>query len=383
MPARLNKEKFVERAREKHGNKFNYDGVVYKNGSTKVKIYCNDCKEFFFQRAADHYRFGCPICANKKTSKRFSDDINSFLEKAKKAHGNRYGYDKVVYKNSTTKVDIYCKIHKEYFAQSPVNHTHGSGCNKCGFDEMARKRAHTKEQFVENARKVHGDKYCYNEVVYKNNNTKVKIFCNTHKIFFHQCPVDHNMGQGCKLCGWERRTAVHQYSTEDFIREAIKTHGVDLYDYSRVDYKDSETSVEIICKTSNKSFFQVPATHVRGCGSPYLTESKGEKRARLFLEDKNIKFEAQKMFKDLGLFRFDFYIPSCNTVVEVQGQQHYYPIEFFGGIKALLSQAKRDIIKKHYCKRHGIGFLEIPYWEIDSIESILSKHIHARKPLQK
>lgn len=60
----------------------------------------------------------------------FSSNINNFIEKAKKIHGEKYNYQKVDYKNSQEKVIIICKIHGE-FKQTPNSHLQGSGCLKC------------------------------------------------------------------------------------------------------------------------------------------------------------------------------------------------------------------------------------------------------------
>ena len=52
----------------------------------------------------------------------------------------------------------------------------------------------TLEQFVEDARKVHRDKYCYDHVVYTTNSTKVTILCPEHGPF-SQLPVRHTSGK--------------------------------------------------------------------------------------------------------------------------------------------------------------------------------------------
>ena len=58
----------------------------------------------------------------------------------------------------------------------------------------------TKEIFEEEAKKVHGDKYDYSLVEYKNTRTHVKIKCKVHNIIFMQIPDAHLKGQGCIKC---------------------------------------------------------------------------------------------------------------------------------------------------------------------------------------
>ena len=72
-------------------------------------------------------------------------------------------------------------------------------------------------------------------------------------------------------------TEVHnkqRYTTDIFIRKAQSVHG-DKYDYTKVNYIDSHTKVEIICPRHG-SFFQNPHSHLLGigcakCGHEYVS----------------------------------------------------------------------------------------------------------------
>lgn len=77
----------------------------------------------------------------------------------------------------------------------------------------------TTEQFIEKAKKVHGDKYDYTKVSYINAHSKVKITCPTHGIF-EQTPNNHLNNQGCPICGKEKETKKQTKTTEQFIKEA-------------------------------------------------------------------------------------------------------------------------------------------------------------------
>ena len=108
-------------------------------------------------------------------------------------HGNKYSYENVNYVNSHTLVNITCKIHGG-FMQSPTNHLQGKGCPKCANKNV------TSGEFIEKARKVHGNKYDYSKVNYVDNSTKVCIICPEHGEFW-QTPNDHLNGCGCSICG--------------------------------------------------------------------------------------------------------------------------------------------------------------------------------------
>lgn len=59
--------------------------------------------------------------------------------------------------------------------------------------------------------------------------------------------------------------------------------------------------------------------------------------------------------------RFDFYLPDYNTLIEYDGEQHFKPIEYFGGEEAYQNRIKNDEIKNNYCKMHKINLIRIPY----------------------
>lgn len=109
--------------------------------------------------------------------------LDKFIEKARIVHGNKYNYSKVDYINNTTKVEIICPTHGTFY-QIPKDHIKGCGCSKCSHERSGLKARKSLEQFIQDARKVHGDKYNYNEVEYINSNTKVCIICPKHGEFW-------------------------------------------------------------------------------------------------------------------------------------------------------------------------------------------------------
>ena len=124
----------------------------------------------------------------------------------------------------------------------------------------------TTEEFIEEARRVHGDKYDYSKVEYVHSKKKVKIICPIHGEF-EQIPNGHILGRGCSRCGDEYRGEKRKLGIEEFIRKAKEVHG-DKYDYSKVEYVNISTNVKIICPIHGE-FWQTPSTHIHfGCGCP-------------------------------------------------------------------------------------------------------------------
>lgn len=130
MPAKLTTKDFIDRARAVHGDSYGYAFVVYQSNRDKILIHCPD-HGFFEQIPASHFSgSGCPNCAEiiRNNKKRLS--IVEFISRANVVHENKYDYSLVDYLNNHTKVKIKCKIHN-IFEQTPGNHLSGVGCPTC------------------------------------------------------------------------------------------------------------------------------------------------------------------------------------------------------------------------------------------------------------
>ena len=102
-----------------------------------------------------------------------------FIERARKVHGNKYDYSKVIYKNSSTKVCIVCPKHGEFW-QIPNSHLQGIGCPKCGDLKKGEYKKSNTDNFINRAKEVHGNKYDYSKSVYKGVHDKICIICPEH-----------------------------------------------------------------------------------------------------------------------------------------------------------------------------------------------------------
>lgn len=213
MRNKLTTEEFVHRAREVHGDKYDYSKVVYTNTTTKVCIICPIHGEFWQTPKAHLRGQGCPKCGHDKLSQMFSLSQEEFISRARKVHGDKYDYSKVVYVNYSTKVCIICnESHKEFW-QTPSNHLNGKGCPCCSGRRLWDKRGRiTTEDFIKRARGIHGDKYDYSKSVYVNMNTKICIICKTCGREFWQEPNSHLQGSGCPTCGLTKNKKTPRYN---------------------------------------------------------------------------------------------------------------------------------------------------------------------------
>jgi hypothetical protein len=205
--------------------------------------------------------------------------------------------------------------------------------------------------------KIHKNLFDYSKFTYINSDTKIDIICQTHGIF-KQTINNHLRGKGCPKCNGKNK------SNNDIINEFKSTHG-NKYNYSKVTYSGIKNKVIIICPKHGE-FKQSPEEHIKGCGCPICKESNGERKIRLFLESNNVSYIPQHKFNDcknILSLPFDFYLPDYNTCIEYQGEQHYRPIEYFGGIKQFNKQIINDKIKMEYCQNNNIPLIMIKYGE--------------------
>ena len=211
-----------------------------------------------------------------------NEQTKGFIIKARKVHGDRYDYSKVVYVKPHEKVIIICKIHNE-FSQTPSHHLQKRGCCDCG----GRKKMNT-ESFIVKAQKIHGDVYDYSKVVYVKSGKKVIITCVNCKTDFPMTPNKHlSRGDGCKLCSRKKCNDARRSNVDDFIKKSKLKHvdgsGVPIYGYDKVVYINGHTHVIITCN-KHSDFNQQPKNHLWWFGCNQCSNANSGNNQRLTTE---------------------------------------------------------------------------------------------------
>ncbi len=252
-------KKFIQKSQAKFGNKFDYTKTIYKTSKTKLCIICKEHGEFWVTPSNHLKSNGCPICV-KNT---FRKSLATFINECNIVHNHKYDYSKVEYKNNKEKICIVCPYHGEFWQQpilhlkgegcpkcknetikrklrmstqdfinksksihnndfsyekTNLNERYNNKiivtCNKCKKDIYVVVGAHlsgnkcphcygthlkTTDEFIQDAKKVHGDKYDYSKVKYKGNKIKICIICPKHGEFW-QTPNCHLRQRGCPKC---------------------------------------------------------------------------------------------------------------------------------------------------------------------------------------
>lgn len=295
-----------------------------------------------------------------------------FIEKANLIHNFKYDYTKVIYKDYATKVCIICPEHGEFW-QTPGNHLKGVGCPECGKIKSGAKHRTSQENFINKAKKIHGDRYDYTKVKYNGSHSKVCIICPEHGEFW-QTPAVHLAGYGCAKC-----SNAYKPTTEEWVAKAKVVHE-EAYDYSKVEYKTAKDRVCIICPKHGE-FWQLPTNHMAGQGCPKCRKSGMEKEMRYFLTENGIRFEEQKTFDWLinkEPMHLDFFLPDYNVGIECQGEQHFKPIEFWGGKEKFDYTVSNDKLKNELCVKNGIT---IKYYSKVKFENYLYEVFYDKNKL--
>lgn len=207
------------------------------------------------------------VPANKLTQE-------DFLDRCEKEHGDYYDYSKAVYKTSKEKVAIICPIHGEFY-QAASKHMNGGNCPKCAVDrnsDLQRlKHFYTAEDFITQAKEVHGDRYDYSKVIIESTHTPIIVTCLEHGDFETYVNV-HLKGHHCRKCANNARVGKGRKTQSDFLARCNEVHG-DRYDYSKSVYVKNMEKVEIICR-KHGSFWTTPTNHYRGKGCKKCADEK-------------------------------------------------------------------------------------------------------------
>jgi hypothetical protein len=313
---RFNLSEFISRAILIHGDKDNYNETDYFNNHSKVRIFCNKHKYFFSIQPSNylsknHHR--CPKCGKENRAINRTSNTEEFIKKSKLLFGeNVFGYDRTNYINSRRKLELFCNKHKYYFWIKPNSNLSGSGCPKCGKDKCHNNKRLTLEEFIEKAKKVHGDRYIYDKFIYIKSIIMGWIGCKIHG-YFQQTPHYHLKGGGCPICN------------------------------------SSKGNLEVEKQLKSMNIKYIREYHFKDCKYKHTLPFD------FYLPEENICIEYDG--------EFHFKLIKIKNVSEERM------------ILGLKQTQFHDQIKNKYCVDNNIKLIRIPYWDFDKIEEILKREL--------
>ena len=186
-----------------------------------------------------------------------------FIEKATKRFGAQFTFEKVDYKDNSTKVIITCVDHGDFSIEPGSFIRQTFGCRQCASKKMHQTRGTwTDAKFIAKAQETHNNKYNYDKVDLLNLKSFVTITCPEHGDFQQQAYY-HLNGTGCRRCN--QRDGNRRYDTQAFIKAAEAVHGEGKYDYYMVEYVSGHEKVAIVCP-KHGLFDQEASGHLSGRG---------------------------------------------------------------------------------------------------------------------
>lgn len=219
-------ETFILKAKQKHGEKYDYSAVKYKDSQTPVTIICPKHGEFK-QRPDGHLSGrGCPSCFEEKRKEMNRTDVGEVKNKLYLLYGDKYNFEEIEYVNINTNVVLNCSEHGR-FKRTPYSLLKGKHCPQCMKEErLVENRIKNRRKFIEKAEVIHGEKYDYSKVKYVNCYCPVEIICPRHGSFF-QKPAYHLSGNGCPECAKQMSSSRAEKEISTFLKElgiTVKTH---------------------------------------------------------------------------------------------------------------------------------------------------------------
>lgn len=203
---RKTQEQFLKEAYALHGDHYDFSKAVYTHSKNDISVYCNVHHKFFTTTPNRILKgSGCPDCGRESTIAKKTDTKESFIEKARKIHGDKYDYSKVVYEKSDIPVTITCRKCGHDFSQNPNSHLMGHGCRFCASEENSLRQRMPFSDFLAECRKHYGTKYDYSKVQYVNANSIITVICPKHGEFSVKRDLHTSGKQGCPYCKRDRR----------------------------------------------------------------------------------------------------------------------------------------------------------------------------------
>lgn len=247
---RITLNDFVRRAKEVHGDKYDYSLISNENFNgvaSKINIICPE-HGVFVQTASNHLNGKkCRMCANIAIGKNNADTKDEFVKKAIFVHGDNYLYDKVVYSNQEVDVCITCPIHGDFW-QRPSHHLCGSGCPMCkrsfGEERVAR--------FLKQNNIEYKEQFCfYNEYLFCCNIRLIADFYLPQ----HNIVIEYNGGQHYKSIDYfgGEKALERQQERDMALRKYCKEHKIKLIEIPYTEFDNIENILKNkICTTKTK-----------------------------------------------------------------------------------------------------------------------------------
>ena len=357
---------------------------VSAGSNKKVWWLCDKNHECFNSISNRLKSKGCPYCSGRKLLKGFNDLKTLRPDLANEWHPTRNG--------ELTPSDLMSSVAKKVWWQcekghewltSPNNRARGNGCPYCSGRLPITGETDLETLYPDIANEWHP---------FKNlPHLPSKTAPNSHEKRWFICEKGHEYdmavssrtrpGSGCPYCankrvlvGFNDFGTIFPHLIKEWHPEKNKNLLPSHFTYG------SGTKIWWICREGHEWKASIDSRR-GGSGCPFCSESRGEAKISRWI-DKHLEltYIRQYRFKDCYLKKqlpFDFAIfkkDQLISLIEYDGEQHFKPVEIFGGEEGFKNQKMRDEVKDAYCIENEIPLLRIAYFDFDRIDDILNDH---------
>lgn len=316
---------FLQKANIKYGNRFSYPYIEneYENNKKKITVKCNDCGFEFKKRPNDFlsqkFDIKCKQCKNKSNS-----NIISYEELKKFETDNKIEKFEGQLNIKNDEVTVICEKHGKYKAKisSIINGKYS--CRKCIIEHEAKKRKISKEEFHERLENRFPNAVTAFDDEYVDTCTEMHFKCNKCGHVFTRTPnrfIFSNLKCPCPECSKKNLSKEKTKTTEEFIKDAIKTYGKERFSFDKTVYTKSNEKVKIKCNECGR-YFEIEANSflsgIHGCPYHNCNSSLKEKELAEFLSENGVDVIANDR-KVLNGKELDLFIPEFNLAIEFDG----------------------------------------------------------------
>lgn len=320
----------------------------YVDANTKIKFKCV-CGQFFYKTPSQMIRSNplCPKCANNRLSA--TEIIQKIKEISPGIIIDLKDSDEFVKKR--LKVNCKCKCGNEW--STAIEYLlSGQGCAICN------RKKHSHDEYIQMVYNVNENIKILSEYTTLEDNITYKCKCgNIHTKNARQILRNPS----CPKCANNIKK-----TTEQFIKEM---ENINSKIFIIGEYINAETPIEYICDCG-KYHKASPSVLLQGHRCGHCNMSKPEQEFANCLETNEIKYEYDYKIKEClhkNMLKFDFWLPKYATLVEIDGEHHYKPVNFRGISDERAKErheycVEMDSIKNEFCNSHNIVLIRIPYW---------------------
>jgi very-short-patch-repair endonuclease len=366
---------FIKESKDIHGeDRYDYTETIYINTQKKFILTCNQGHRFetTYKSHIDKKR-NCKKCSKIKVGKLLQERAKqTFVQKAKKIHGDLYDYDLVDYKGTFVHVKIKCKAESHIFEILPYAHLSiGQGCKFCNekllkeekrtLNKIVQRKTikWTKEIFIQESKKIYNDKFDYSLVEFTRKKDNIILKCNENNHVFTTTICSHLEGKGCIVCNLNAYILTIRNTNEDFINKSKSIFGENKFNYSKVNYVTNKIKVILICNEKNHEFEVQPIKHYLSIGCP-----------KCINKSESLLFEKIKPFynsiihqyyfknnENIKTYPFDFLIEEYKIIIELDGDHHFRDVLHHDS--KVVDRQRIDFLKMMFAMKNGYSIIRI------------------------